>query len=642
MELTIEQALQQGKAAHNEGKLQKAERFYRAILQSQPTHPDANHNLGVIAVSVNKAGEALPLFKRAIEANPKIDQFWLSYMDALIKENQLETVKKVLAEGRKMGLVGEKVDALQAQIRQTKDANLPEQKTRLTFAEKRKEASVKKKKKRQNTNRLKPSQQQLSILVQHYQNRQYDEAEKLAISITEQFPKNEYSWKVLGAVFEQKGRMSDALGANQKAVALAPKDAAAHSILGNTLRKLDRLEEAETSFRQAIALKPAFAEAHSNLGITLQDLGRLKNAETSYRQAIAFKPGFAEAYSNLGITLQDLGRLEEAEASYRQAIALKSDFAGAMLKLSIVQDYMNNLDEAILQLENILKIDVDNYGLKAAVNLAIFRFLEGDFTTSKMHLLASSKIQKRLDFEFNNFRIYQEYLLNILSWHENKSPNSIDSITDKKLYVIGESHALISHQLRVQRSGNDFLCKSFLIQGCMQWALGNSIRNQYKTKFEGIIRSLPKSSEILLAIGEIDCRLDIGIINHRSKYPQKNIKELIATTIENYFYYIDTVNSCYGHKIIIQGVPCPNIETKNIAKEKIMELIDVIREFNVELKSKSKEMGFGFLDLYKLTDRGDGFSNDIWHLDHYHLSAEGMCEAWREYSFDSSSAITFQ
>ena len=49
MELTIEQALQQGVAAHKEGKLQNAERLYRAILQSQPAHPDANHNLGVIA-----------------------------------------------------------------------------------------------------------------------------------------------------------------------------------------------------------------------------------------------------------------------------------------------------------------------------------------------------------------------------------------------------------------------------------------------------------------------------------------------------------------------------------------------------------------------------------------------------------------
>ena len=47
MELTIEQALQQGIAAHKEGKLEEAERLYHAILQSLPLHPDANHNLGV-------------------------------------------------------------------------------------------------------------------------------------------------------------------------------------------------------------------------------------------------------------------------------------------------------------------------------------------------------------------------------------------------------------------------------------------------------------------------------------------------------------------------------------------------------------------------------------------------------------------
>ena len=48
MKLTIEQALQQGIAAHKEGKLQDAERLYRAILQSQPGQPDASHNLGVL------------------------------------------------------------------------------------------------------------------------------------------------------------------------------------------------------------------------------------------------------------------------------------------------------------------------------------------------------------------------------------------------------------------------------------------------------------------------------------------------------------------------------------------------------------------------------------------------------------------
>jgi len=97
MELTVPQALQQGLAAHKEGKLQHAERLYRAILQSQPLHLDANHNLGVLAVSVNKADVALLLFKTALEANPKIEKCWLSYVDALIKEKPKVLLKNLKA-----------------------------------------------------------------------------------------------------------------------------------------------------------------------------------------------------------------------------------------------------------------------------------------------------------------------------------------------------------------------------------------------------------------------------------------------------------------------------------------------------------------------------------------------------------------
>ena len=126
MKLTIDQALQQGVAAHKEGKLQDAERFYRAILQSQPQHADANHNLGVLAVAVNKAEAALPLFKTALEANPKIEQFWLSYIDALMKENQFDNAKKVIQQAEKQGLDQEKLKPLKAQLApkpQTGNAN---------------------------------------------------------------------------------------------------------------------------------------------------------------------------------------------------------------------------------------------------------------------------------------------------------------------------------------------------------------------------------------------------------------------------------------------------------------------------------------------------------------------------------------
>ena len=62
--------LQQAIAHHQAGQLQNAERLYRAILQAQPSHPDANHNLGVLAVQVKQPAAGLPHFKVALEANP--------------------------------------------------------------------------------------------------------------------------------------------------------------------------------------------------------------------------------------------------------------------------------------------------------------------------------------------------------------------------------------------------------------------------------------------------------------------------------------------------------------------------------------------------------------------------------------------
>ena len=109
MELTITQALGKGISAHRAGNLQEAERIYKAILQSQPNLPDANHNLGVLAVSVGKVEAAIPLFKKAVESNPKIEQFWLSYIDALIKLAQIDNAREVLQQGKANGLSGDKV-----------------------------------------------------------------------------------------------------------------------------------------------------------------------------------------------------------------------------------------------------------------------------------------------------------------------------------------------------------------------------------------------------------------------------------------------------------------------------------------------------------------------------------------------------
>ena len=342
--------------AHKAGKLHEAEVLYRAILQSEPLHPDANHNLGVLAVAVDQAEAALPLFKTALKANASQGQYWLSYIDALIQVKQFDSANEVLSQGKSLGLAGEMVDALQAQLTAiflAQSTAPPPNQKKPTYTQQRKKVTAGKEK---NTS---PSQSDLNALLEKYQAGQYDLAENLAKAHTQKYPDHQFSWKVLGALFKLTGRLEESLAANVKAVDISPKDAEALYNLGITLHELGRLEEAEKHYKKAIAIAPNSAETHYNLGITLQGLGRHEEAQTSYKKAIAIKPAYAQAHYNLGLTLQGVSRLEEAEASYKKAISIAPGYAEAHSNLGVTQQELGRLDDAAASLKQAIAIKPD-------------------------------------------------------------------------------------------------------------------------------------------------------------------------------------------------------------------------------------------------------------------------------------------
>ena len=95
-------------------------------------------------------------------------------------------------------------------------------------------------------NLLEPSQQQLSNLLEYYQTGRYDNAEKLSLSITQEFPKHIFAWKVLAAVLKQTGRINESLTVSQKSIQLDPQDARAHHNLG-IIQQNRKIKKAETS-----------------------------------------------------------------------------------------------------------------------------------------------------------------------------------------------------------------------------------------------------------------------------------------------------------------------------------------------------------------------------------------------------------
>ena len=225
--------------------------------------------------------------------------------------------------------------------------------------------------KKRNANFSKPSSKQLSKLIKYYQDKQYIGAEKLAVSITQEFPDYQFAWKVLGVVLIKTGRISESLIASQKSVELNPLDSEAHYNFAITLKGVGRLNDAEISYRKAIALKPNYAEAYNNLGTILKHLGRINEAEVSYSKAITLKPDFTEAYNNLGVLLQELGRLEEAEVSYGKAITLKPNYAEAYNNLGIMLHELGRLEEALSNYNKAIELKVDFSEAYSSKNLCL-------------------------------------------------------------------------------------------------------------------------------------------------------------------------------------------------------------------------------------------------------------------------------
>ena len=458
MEQTTEQALQKGVAAHREGKLQDAERLYRAILQSQPAHPDANHNLGVIAVSVNKADAALPLFKTALEANPKIEQFWLSYIDALIKTEKFDDARRVLSDAQQAGVTAAKLWAnLGVAFQQEKritDAKIAYEKA---LALNPKSAAIS-----SNLGAMAREAGELESALEYF-----EKALEIEPNLAE-------AHSNLGSTLQGLGRLDEAEASYKQAIALQPDFANAHSNLGNTLKRLGRLDEAEASYKQAIALQPDFANAHSNLGNTLIELGRLNEAEASYTQAIALKPDFAEAHYNLGKTLKQLGRLDEAEASYTQAIALKADYTEAhnqLLDCLFLQDkksvFFDELDYLINQ-DKVSSI-IGSLACRSALKYGLEK--PNLFCAKPLNYVLHNDLNTRYDFE----KIFVE----------------------KAKSILNESRILNRRQTLLengnQTSGNIFDIKNYDTN-----EIQNIIRvevEKYRTKFkeseEGLIKKMP-------------------------------------------------------------------------------------------------------------------------------------------------------
>ena len=315
MELTINGALKKGVEAHKAGQVQEADRFYTSILKAQPKHPDANHNMGVLAVGIGKTLEALPFFQTALETKPDVAQFWLSYIDALIKLGRIADAKTVLHQATKKGF---KSDAFaQLQKRLSKASKNPQH----------------------------PPAEQIQAIMNLYNQGRLQQALFEVNKMLERFPNSFILCNIAGASNAGLMQFDAAIDFFKRSLKVNPGNAEAYNNIGNVLNSKGNPDAALDYFKKALKIKPKFAAVYNNIGNALNAKGDTDAAIGSYKKALKIKPDYAEAYYNKGIALKDKGEQKAAIDSYKRAIKIKPDYADAYSNTCELYERSNKLAE---------------------------------------------------------------------------------------------------------------------------------------------------------------------------------------------------------------------------------------------------------------------------------------------------------
>ena len=350
MELSLSQALKKGLEAQRAGKVQEADRYYTAVLKAQPKNPEANHNLGVLAVEIGKVKEALPYLRKALEIDPEKAQFWLSYIDALIKLDRLEDAKTVLSEAKNKGFSRQKLDVLDARIKELIKTSS------ISHSEKKPQHKI--------SDNLKLDQA-IKLAKNKAKNGFYQESEKVYKEILAKFPKNK---KAKNGLMDLSGKFAQNISRAQNP----------HQIQMQWLIDFHSQGQFNKALLEASQLLLEFPNSWDLLnfiGVTNKNLGKLDSAIISFKKALSIKSNYPQAYYNMGTALAQKGNLEEAREAYKKAIEYKRDYAKAMWNLS---GTVENINEAKSWVQKCLSFDPDYE--EAKLTLCALEYYQGNKT----------------------------------------------------------------------------------------------------------------------------------------------------------------------------------------------------------------------------------------------------------------------
>ncbi len=436
------------------------------------------------------------------------------------------------------------------------------------------------------------------------------------------------AYQNLALVLVSQGRWSEAEEAAKDAVSINPASVDGYNNLGVVYTELGDYVAAAEVLEKALRFNSSHSGALYNLGKCRELLKDYDAAIDAYQKVILLNPKFSLAYNNLANLLVKRGNFESAEAMFNKAL-----HCGVGVCSEAIYN-LGNLKKALYGEKLARKFFLSNRVKKhllphVTIQLAIYAYLDLDMESVCKYLEnIDSRNLSGIDFKFVDG--YKSYLDLLNTWHkERASSNTLmkdENTYSKDLYCIGESHCLSPSGLQVQLSGGSYNICSKIVMGCKSWHLASSFDNPHKRELENHLKSIPDSSFVVFMFGEIDCRLDEGILPVYRE-AMELVDKAIEAHVRDYVEYIERLSK--EHKVIpiYYGVPALNNNYFNANSSDEASLRKIIRLYNEYLGRYVSEKEREIIDVYKMTNIDRGMSDGKFHIDRVHLlpSAVASC-----------------
>ncbi|MDO9232899.1 MAG: methyltransferase domain-containing protein [Methylotenera sp.] len=116
MQQAIQDVLALAQNHQRDGNLDEAKSLFLEILNIEPRHAEANYGLGLIEANQKGAADALPRLEAAVESNPAVEQYWVTYVDALVVSGITHSIPDMLVLGQQHGLKPETAQVLAGEL----------------------------------------------------------------------------------------------------------------------------------------------------------------------------------------------------------------------------------------------------------------------------------------------------------------------------------------------------------------------------------------------------------------------------------------------------------------------------------------------------------------------------------------------